>query len=146
VSAPAAGLRIGDAERAAAADRLAWHFSHGRLDQAELDDRLGRAIRASTASELTALLADLPADEPVPGAAGTGQPRLAGPARPRASRRPGLAFVVLTVCIVAGAALLLRAVTHSIAALAVILLLAVLWLRRRRVRDRGSPPSAARVR
>jgi len=146
VSAPAAGLRIGDAERAAAADRLAWHFSHGRLDQAELDDRLGRAMRASTASELTALLADLPADEPVPGAAGTGQPRLAGPARPRVSRRPGLAFVVLTVCIIAGAALLLRAVTHSIAALAVILLIAVLWLRRRRLRDRGSPPSTARVR
>jgi hypothetical protein len=145
VSTPAAGLRIGDAERAAAADRLAWHFSHGRLDETELDDRLGRAMRASTASELTALLADLPADEPVPGAA-TGQPRLAGPARPRVSRRPGLAFVVLTVCIIAGAALLLRAVTHSIAALAVILLIAVLWLRRRRVRDRGSPPSTARVR
>ena len=141
MSAPAAGLRIGDAERAAAADRLAWHFSHGRLDRAELDDRLGRAMRAGTASELSALLADLPADEPVPGAAGTGQPRLAGPARPRVSRRPGLAFVVLTVCIIAGAALLLRAVTHSIAALAVILLIAVLWLRRRRGMDRGSPSS-----
>jgi hypothetical protein len=141
VSAPAAGLRIGDAERAAAADRLAWHFSHGRLDQAELDDRLGQAMRASTASELTALFADLPADEPVPGAAGTGQRRLAGPARPRVSRRPRLAFVVLTVCIIASAALLLRALTHSIAALAVILLIAVLWLRRRRGIDRGSPSS-----
>jgi len=146
VTAAGAGLRIGDAERAAAADRLAWHFSHGRLDQAELDDRLGRAMRASTASELTPLFADLPADEPVTGATGTGQPRLAGPARPRITRRPGLAFIVLTVCIIAGAALLLRALTHSIAVLAVILLIAVLWLRRRRVRGRRSPPSTARVR
>ena len=135
MTAPAAGLRIGDTERAAAADRLAWHFSRGRLDQVELDERLGRAMRATTAGELTELLADLPAEGPVPSAAGQLRPADAGRKRPaRAPRRHGLAFVVLAVCIIAGAALMLRALTHSIAALAVILLIAVLWLRRRRFR------------
>jgi hypothetical protein len=80
VTAPAA-LRIGDTERAAAADQLAWHLSRGRLDQAELDERLGRAVRATTAGELTELLADLPADGPFPAA------RRNRPARSR-SRSP----------------------------------------------------------
>ena len=135
MTAPTAGLRIGDTERAAAADRLASHFSRGRLDQAELDERLGRAMRATTAGELAELFADLPADDPAPAAAGQLRPADAGRKRPaRAPRRPGLAFVVLAVCIIAGAALLLRALTHSVAALAVILLIAALWLRRRRFR------------
>jgi Domain of unknown function (DUF1707) len=144
VSSPALGLRIGDAERAAAANRLAWHFSHGRLDQGELDERLGLAMRATTAGDLTGLFADLPAAEPVPAAAADGQPQLhrAGRPRPaRARRRTGLASVVLALCIIAGSALVLRALTRYIAALAVIVLIAVLLLRHRSVRDRGSPPS-----
>ncbi len=137
MSAPATGLRIGDAERAAAADRLAWHFSHGRLDQAELDERVAGAMQATTAGDLTGLFADLPADEPVPAADPGGQHRLAaGRPRPaRRRRRPGLAAVVLAVCIIAAMALVLRGLTHSMAALAVIALIAVLWLRRRRIRD-----------
>jgi Flp pilus assembly protein TadB len=137
VSAPAAGLRIGDAERAVAADRLAWHFSHGRLDQAELDERLAQAMRATTASDLSPLFADLPADEPVPATGSGGLPRLAaGRPRPaRAPRRSRLASLVLAVCIVVGVAVVLHPLTHSIAALAVIGLLAVLWLRRRHSRD-----------
>lgn len=136
MTAPAAGLRVGDTERAAAADHLAWHFSRGRLDQAELDERLGRAVRATTAGELTELFADLPADGPVPAAPGQPRPAAAARNRPaRARRRPRLAVVVLGVCIIAAAALVLRALTQSIAALAVILLIAVLWLRHRRFRD-----------
>jgi hypothetical protein len=137
VSGPAAGLRIGDAERAAAADQLAWHFSQGRLDQVELDERLEGAMRAATAGDLTRLFADLPDTEPVAAAGARPRPgpRLdtsPRPARPR--RRPRLASIVLALCIVVGAALVLRAVTHSIAALALIVLIAVLWLRRGRVR------------
>jgi len=138
VSAPGARLRIGDAERAAASDQLAWHFSHGRLDQAELDDRLDQAMRATTAADLTALFADLPAAEPVPAvrSGGQHQPRDAGPPRPaRARRRRRLASIVLAVCVIVAVAVVLRALTHSIAALAVIVLIAALWLRRRRVRD-----------
>jgi Flp pilus assembly protein TadB len=140
VSGPAAGLRIGDTERAAAADRLAWHFSQGRLDQAELDERLDRAMRAATAGDLTRLFADLPDAEPVP-AAGA-RPRAAGRPHPaRGQRRPRLAPIVLAVCIVACVVFVLHALTQSLAVLAVIVLIAVLWLRRGHVGGRGSPPS-----
>ena len=39
-------LRVSDAERQAVTDRLAEHFAEGRLDQAEFDDRVGRAMNA----------------------------------------------------------------------------------------------------
>ena len=41
-------IRVSDAERQAVADRLAEHFSSGRLDQAEFDERVGRAMGAKT--------------------------------------------------------------------------------------------------
>jgi Domain of unknown function (DUF1707) len=37
-------LRASDAEREAVTDRLAEYFAAGRLDQAEFDDRVGRAM------------------------------------------------------------------------------------------------------
>src|SRR5271165_2929619 len=61
-----ANVRIGDAERTDVADRLAKHFSDGRLDEAEFGDRLDRAMRAKTMADLTGLLTDLPETEPVP--------------------------------------------------------------------------------
>jgi len=140
VIAPAPELRIGDAERAAAANRLAWHFSHGRLNPAELDERLGRAMRATTAGDLTRLFADLPAVEPVPPAATRGraeQPRAGRPPRARRAAR----WLILMVGLLALAAVVAHALTHSLVAWALVLLIAVLWLRRGRVRDRGSPPS-----
>lgn len=143
MNAPAARLRIGDAERSAAADRLARHFSHGRLDQDELDDRLGRVMRATTAGDLTEVFADLPADEPVTAAVAAGQPRPAAAGRPypvRGRRRRGRAVIVLVVCIIAAISVA-HALAHSIVFLAVVALAAALWLRSRRVRGRGSPPS-----
>jgi GntR family transcriptional regulator len=53
-------LRVSDAERGAVADRLAEHFAAGRLDQAEFDDRAGRAMSAKTRADLSGLFADLP--------------------------------------------------------------------------------------
>ena len=41
-------MRVSDAERQAVTDRLAEHFSSGRLDQAEFDERVGRAMSATT--------------------------------------------------------------------------------------------------
>src|SRR5271169_5059266 len=61
-----ANVRIGDVERTDVADRLAKHFSDGRLDEAEFGDRLDRAMRAKTMADLTGLLTDLPETEPVP--------------------------------------------------------------------------------
>src|SRR5271166_2095075 len=52
-------LRVSDAEREAVTDRLAEHFAAGRLDQAEFDDRVGRAMSAKTRGDLRGLLADL---------------------------------------------------------------------------------------
>ncbi|HEY2689216.1 MAG TPA: DUF1707 domain-containing protein [Streptosporangiaceae bacterium] len=54
------GLRVSDADRDAVVSELSEHFQAGRLDQAEFDDRTGRALRARTESDLDPLLADLP--------------------------------------------------------------------------------------
>ena len=53
-------MRVSDAERQAVADRLAEHFSAGRLDQAEFDERVGRAMSAKTRADLGGLFDDLP--------------------------------------------------------------------------------------
>src|SRR6266581_8636336 len=53
-------MRVSDAERQAVADRLAEHFSSGRLDQAEFADRVGRAMSAKTRADLNGLFDDLP--------------------------------------------------------------------------------------
>jgi len=53
-------MRVSDAERQAVADRLAEHFSTGRLDQAEFDERVGKAMSAKTRADLNGLFDDLP--------------------------------------------------------------------------------------
>jgi hypothetical protein len=63
---PGAGLRVGERERAAACDALAEHFAAGRLDPAELDDRLARAMAARTQNDLRALFVDLGPRRSVP--------------------------------------------------------------------------------
>ncbi len=60
----AVGLRVGDAERQAAATLLQDHFSQGRLTWTELDERLGVAYSARTRGELDTLFHDLPAAPP----------------------------------------------------------------------------------
>ena len=71
-------MRVSDAERQAVADRLAEHFSSGRLDQAEFDDRVGRAMSAKTRADLNGLFDDLPE---------TGAPAATNPADPRIRER-----------------------------------------------------------
>jgi DUF1707 SHOCT-like domain len=60
----AGGLRIGDADRIAAATALGDHFAAGRLDQDELDERLGKAYAARTYADLEPLFTDLPQPHP----------------------------------------------------------------------------------
>ncbi len=55
--------RVSDAERAEVTDRLARHFSEGRLDQEEYDQRIEQAMNAKTQSDLHGLCADLPEDD-----------------------------------------------------------------------------------
>ncbi len=96
----AAQLRVSDAERAAVADRLAHHYGDGRLDQAELDDRLGRAMSAKTRADLDGLLADLPEAGPALGSGGTRgapEPPRAGAARPRRRLLPLVLLILLVL-------------------------------------------------
>ena len=80
-------VRVSDAERQAVTDRLAEHFGDGRLDQAEFDERVGRAMNAKTRADLAGLFDDLPE---------TGAP--ATPEQPRYRRRhPILAIGLLVV-------------------------------------------------
>jgi hypothetical protein len=65
-AAPVSGMepRAGDAEREQVAEKLRVAAGAGRIDLAELEDRLDQAYRAKTYSELNALLADLPDSRP----------------------------------------------------------------------------------
>ena len=90
-------LRVSDADRQAVADRLAEHFADGRLDQAEFDDRVGRAMSAKTRADLSGLFSDLP---------DTGAPAV--PDHPHHSQRrrrrhPVLVVVLLVLFIMAAA-------------------------------------------
>jgi hypothetical protein len=53
-------LRISDTDRDQAAAALSAHYAEGRLDDAELDQRLNTVYSARTRSELEAVMADLP--------------------------------------------------------------------------------------
>jgi hypothetical protein len=92
-------MRVGDVERRAAADRLGEHFADGRLDQAEFDERNGRAMSAKTRADLTDLFTDLPE---------TGVP--AGPVRPPRGRVRSALVLVATVAVIMIAAHALLAI------------------------------------
>ena len=59
-------LRVSDAERQAAADRLRAAHDEGRLDFAEYDSRLAQAYASVTYADLDRLFADLPVRPSVP--------------------------------------------------------------------------------
>jgi hypothetical protein len=58
------GLRAADADREAVADTLRAAAREGRIDFAELEERVGRAYGARTYDELDALVTDLPRHAP----------------------------------------------------------------------------------
>lgn len=98
-SSPRSPLRVGEAERAAACDALAEHFSAGRLDPAELDDRLARAMAARTHDDLRVLFVDLAPRRTVPAAVHRDEPRAPLPAGV-------LGFVLVLSLLLAGCMLL----------------------------------------
>jgi hypothetical protein len=63
-------LRIGDAERDAAAADLGEHYAAGRLTLDELNERLDAAFTAKTFGQLARLMADLPGPGRLPWRAG----------------------------------------------------------------------------
>jgi hypothetical protein len=63
---PSRDLRASDADREATAERLRTAALEGRLDPAELDERLSSAYDARWCSELTALTNDVTPPPPAP--------------------------------------------------------------------------------
>ena len=61
-------LRIGDAERDVVTRQLRECFAQGRLTMDEFNDRLGKALAATTQTELDRLTQDLPPTRPSPAA------------------------------------------------------------------------------
>ena len=55
-------IRVGDAERSDALDRLGTLFTDGYLDVGEFEERTGQAAIARTRGELSVLFDDLPAE------------------------------------------------------------------------------------
>ena len=88
-----ATMRVSDAERAEVADQLAQHYGDGRLDQAELDERLGRAMGAKTQADLAGITADLPHLDPRPGSRPPAPRSRSG--RPRSRLLPVVLLIVL---------------------------------------------------
>lgn len=58
-------IRAGDADRQQSVDRLARHFTDGRLDSGEYDERVRRAYASIYLDELLPLFSDLPAEPTV---------------------------------------------------------------------------------
>jgi len=75
-------IRVSDAERNAVVELLGQHYADGRLDQAEFDERVGRAMAAKTRGDLEGLFDDLPD-------LGHGAPAAGGSAMPSGPTGPG---------------------------------------------------------
>lgn len=60
MSTPGRDVRIGDADRERAMADLALHYTDGRLDHEEYDERLDAIWTARTQGDLRVLFADLP--------------------------------------------------------------------------------------
>jgi hypothetical protein len=57
-------MRVGDAEREAAAAELREHYASGRLTLDELNERIDKTFAAKTSGDLNALMTDLPSRRP----------------------------------------------------------------------------------
>lgn len=95
-------LRIGDAEREAAADRLTEHYAAGRLTLEEHAERLDRTWAARTRGELAPVFSDLPGGSPLDPA-----PTPTPVDRTRRSRLPVPPLLAVLAVLIA-----LTAVTH----------------------------------
>ena len=100
---PGPSFRVGEAERAAACDALAEHFAAGRLDPAELDDRLARAVAARTQADLHVLFADLRPRRTVP----TNGPDPAPVGRRASDATVPVLVSVLVMCLLLAGAMLM---------------------------------------
>ena len=147
-------LRIGDAEREAAATHLREHYSQGRLSLDEFNQRLDAVFAAKTQRQLESLTADLPrsaapsAPLPVTAAGDGGRERAGQDSGP--GPRARLGFIPVVIAALATWLLIVQIPLRAfpwpgrlaifLAVLAVVrgLLRRVLGLGRGRARARGS--------
>jgi len=105
-------LRIGDAEREAAAASLREHYAQGRLTLEEFNERLDAVFKATTERQLNLIVHDLPhasapsAPLPVAGVPGGGRERArdqwSGRHRPRLGVFPAIIAALGTWLVVVG--------------------------------------------
>lgn len=108
---PAQRLRASDGERDEIVHVLGQHFSDGRLDQDELDQRMGKAMAAKTRGDLMGLLHDLPSVS-------------SGPPIPQLSMWKKIQGTALVVIVLLAATLPLLLVVHLVI-LAVVVAVAI---------------------
>jgi hypothetical protein len=123
-------LRAADADREATADQLRRAHVEGRLETAELEERLERAYAAKTYRELDAIVADLPR----PRAADSQHGRQGQRDRTRSYRPHGLRLVPIAAVIVA-----LAITSHAIWLLWWLVIFAFVRSRRRGYRRYARP-------
>jgi Flp pilus assembly protein TadB len=114
-------LRIGDAEREAAARELGEHFAMGRITADEHGDRLEQIWAARTAADLTPVFRDLPRPRST-------QPARPGPTRPSSgdrspwvSRTPHVPFLFKVLVVIVAIGLLMHHLAWLLLALLVYL-------------------------
>jgi hypothetical protein len=112
--ATGSNVRVGDADRDAAAAQLREHYTAGRLTLDELNERLGQAFSAKTRGDLNAVTRDLPyiatPTAATPNLSATGSQsgwggHSAGSGRgtgPRSGMRAGLAYLIPAIVAVWG--------------------------------------------
>jgi Flp pilus assembly protein TadB len=131
-------MRASDAERADVADRLSKHYQDGRLDQAEFNERLDRAMNAKTRGDFNGLFADLP-DLPDPADKGgqSNRPPF-NPARiqQRRARRSSVNYIVFLAFVAVVTYLVAHTLMHSVFLWLVVAAAAFLWLRNEHMRRR----------
>lgn len=130
--AAASGLRIGDADREAAAAALREHFAHGRLTLEEFQHRLSAVFAAKTDRDLAIIAADLPHVTAPP----TERPAVEAAGRREGSyRRPSLAvmagFIMIILALVLVAFVLPVALVATAISRSLLFLLAILLFGRR---------------
>lgn len=132
--AAASGLRIGDAEREAAAAALREHFAQGRLTLEEFQHRLAAVFAAKTDRDLAAVGADLPHVAAPPPSRPAVQPAGYGTGGYR-RRAPGLAvlagFIMIILALVLVAFVFPVALVATAVSRSLLFILAILLFGRR---------------
>jgi hypothetical protein len=132
-----ADLRVSDADRAEVTDLLSKHYSDGRLDEATFNERLDQTMRATTESDLAALLADLPplgAPAAVPPPQGRPQGWPQYPAPRRRDHRILFLVLIIVLAVMAGPILARMLLFTGLLSVPMLLigLIAFVWLSHRR--------------